>query len=106
MIPTVRLLMTSKCRVWQSAPPFDHTKICLVDGAWSLIGSANWDARSLRLNFEFNLEAYDRQLAAALETLVREKIRNSSLLTLDAIDSRNLLVQLRDGLARLATPYL
>ena len=31
----------------------------VVDGVWSLIGSANWDPRSLRLNFEFNVECYD-----------------------------------------------
>jgi cardiolipin synthase len=106
MTPTVRLLMDSKCRVWQSAPPFDHSKICVIDGTWSTIGSANWDARSLRLNFEFNLEAYDRQLAAVLEGLAREKIRNSTPLTAKAVDERSVLLQLRDGIARLATPYL
>jgi len=36
-----------------SPPPFDHTKLLLVDGAWALLGSTNWDARSLRLNFCF-----------------------------------------------------
>jgi cardiolipin synthase len=106
MMPTMRILLDSKCRVWRSAPPFDHSKIFVVDGTWTSIGSANWDARSLRLNFEFNLEAYDRQLAAALETLVREKIRSSRPLTANDIDRRNLMIQLRDGLARLATPYL
>ncbi len=44
------------CRVWLTPPPFDHTKLMLVDGMWSLIGSGNWDPRSLRLNFEFNVE--------------------------------------------------
>ena len=53
------------CRVWLTPPPFDHTKLMVVDGAWSLIGSANWDPRSLRLNFEFNVECYDRDLAGA-----------------------------------------
>ena len=44
------------CRVWLSPPPFDHSKIMVVDGVWSFMGSANWDPRSLRLNFEFNVE--------------------------------------------------
>ena len=33
----------------------------VVDGIWSLIGSANWDPRSLRLNFEYNIECYDAE---------------------------------------------
>jgi cardiolipin synthase len=106
MIPTLRLLLDSGCRVWQSAPPFDHSKIVTVDGIWSFVGSANWDARSLRLNFEFNVEAYDRQFAAQLEALVRDKIRASTPLTAADIDGRNLMFKLRDGVARLASPYL
>ena len=51
------------CRIWHSPPPFDHTKLFLVDDVWSLIGSSNWDARSLRLNFEYNVECYDEGLA-------------------------------------------
>jgi cardiolipin synthase len=50
------------CRVWASAPPFDHTKLLIVDGIWAMVGSVNWDARSLRLNFEFNVECYGRGL--------------------------------------------
>src|SRR5262249_26225569 len=52
----VREVLEGRCRVWVSPPPFDHTKLMVVDRAWSLIGSANWDARSLRLNFELDLE--------------------------------------------------
>src|SRR4029434_8434242 len=39
------------CRIWLSPPPFDHSKLLLLDDVWSLVGSANWDPRSLRLNF-------------------------------------------------------
>ena len=53
------------CRVWMSQPPFDHTKLMMVDGRLDAVGyRANWDPRSLRLNFEFNVECYDRALAA------------------------------------------
>ena len=42
----------------------------VVDGAWTLLGSANWDARSLRLNFELNVECYSVELGARMDGLV------------------------------------
>src|SRR5690606_11177032 len=51
-------LLEKGCRIYSTASPFDHTKLMIVDGIWSLIGSTNWDPRSLRLNFEFNVECY------------------------------------------------
>jgi cardiolipin synthase len=94
------------CRVWLSPPPFDHTKLMVVDGTWALVGSANWDPRSLRLNFEFSLECYDRDLAGVLEGMARERMRRARRATLKEVDGRPLAVRLRDGLARLLAPYL
>jgi cardiolipin synthase len=94
------------CRVWLMPPPFDHTKLMVVDRAWTLLGSGNWDPRSLRLNFEFNLECYDERLAATLDELIAGKIAQSRRVTLEEVDSRRLPVRLRDGLARLMSPYL
>jgi cardiolipin synthase A/B len=94
------------CRVWVTPPPFDHSKLMVVDGCWVLVGSANWDARSLRLNFEFNLECYDAELARLLETLIEPKKQTARQITLEEVDSRSLAVRLRGGVARLASPYL
>lgn len=52
--------------VWRTARPFDHSKLLLIDDAWALVGSANWDPRSLRLNFEVLVEIYDRALVEEL----------------------------------------
>ncbi len=94
------------CRVWLSPPPFDHSKVMVVDGIWSLLGSANWDPRSLRLNFEFDVECWDAALAQGLEALVEERIARSRQLTLADVDGRSLPAKLRDGVARLFSPYL
>ena len=95
------------CRVWLTPPPFDHTKLMVVDGAWVLLGSSNWDPRSLRLNFEFDLECYDHGLAESLQQWLRdERLRQARPVTRAEVDERSLPVRLRDGLARLLTPYL
>ena len=93
-------------RLWLSAPPFDHSKIFVVDGYWSSVGSANWDPRSLRLNFEFNLECYDEALGATLEEHVLGRLRDARLLTREELDARPWIRKLRDGTARLFKPYL
>lgn len=94
------------CRILLTPPPFDHTKLMLVDGIWAFMGSANWDQRSLRLNFEFNVECYDRELVADLNRLVDSKLAGARVLTLTEVDGRPLAVKLRDSVARLFSPYL
>jgi cardiolipin synthase len=94
------------CRVWVSPPPFDHTKAMTVDGAWSLLGSANWDPRSLRLNFELDVEAYGAGVAAAVDALIDERLAAARPITLREVDERPLPLRLRDGVVRLFSPYL
>lgn len=94
------------CRVWLAPPPFDHSKLMVVDDTLSLIGSSNWDPRSLRLNFELGVECYDADLARRLDALVDERIAGAERLTRAEADGRPLAVKLRDGLVRLAAPYL
>jgi cardiolipin synthase len=94
------------CTVCYTPPPFDHTKLMLVDEAWALIGSANWDPRSLRLNFEFNVECYDRALGAQLGRFMDEKRASGRVVTPAELDAMALPRRLRNGLARLASPYL
>jgi cardiolipin synthase len=100
----VRPLLESGCRIWFNPPPFDHSKLMTVDGHWSLIGSANWDARSLRLNFEMTVEFRDRALAADLERTM--DARRGALLTVDDLDRRPIAIKLRDAAIRLAMPYI
>jgi cardiolipin synthase len=94
------------CQVYLSRRPFDHSKILVVDGSWSLVGSANWDPRSLRLNFEYNVECYSTELAGRLERLLDQKIASGRRMTLADLEGRPLPLRLRDGIARLAQPYL
>ena len=86
--------------------PFAHTKMLLVDDIYAQIGSANLDPRSLRLNFEFNLEVYDGALCGQLATHFEEVRAGSRQLTLPELDARPLPRRLRDAFAKLFSPYL
>jgi len=99
-------LLQCGIRIYYQPPPFAHTKLFLVDGLWSLIGSANLDPRSLRLNFELNLEVYDREFTAQLEGHFVELLSRARETTLEEMDGRPLPEKLRDGAAKLLSPYL
>ena len=99
-------LLQCGIRVFYQPPPFVHTKLFLVDGLWSLIGSANLDPRSLRLNFELNLEVYDRHFTELLEKHFDEALAGSREVTLEDMDGRPLPQKLRDGASKLLSPYL
>lgn len=92
--------------IWFTPPPFDHGKLMVVDDAWVFFGSSNWDPRSMRLNFEFNVEAYDLELAAELSTFIRRKMDAGRQTSLAEMDSRPVPIRLRDGVVRLFSPYL
>jgi cardiolipin synthase len=99
-------LIKAGCHIMLTPPPFDHSKAMVVDKRWVLLGSANWDSRSLKLNFEFNVEVYDSDLARDLEHLLRERNRGGTVLSLEAIQQRSLAIRLRDSVFRLFAPYL
>ena len=77
-----------------------------MDGCWSLVGSANWDERSLRLNFEFDLEIYGEAAAGDINRLIDVKVARAQRLSGEELDARILPVRLRDAAARLFLPYL
>jgi cardiolipin synthase len=94
------------CRIWLVPPPFDHSKLMIMDGHWVLFGSANWDPRSLRLNFELNVECYGRDFAQLMEKVLATKIQCAREVTLAEADGRSLPCKLRDATMRLFSPFL
>lgn len=92
------------CAVQWGEAPFDHSKLMTVDGAWSLIGSANWDMRSLRLNFELVVEVTDAATAAAVDARIDAMARRAA--SVAALRDRGTATRLRDAAARLLLPYL
>ena len=94
------------CRVWLGAQPFDHSKLMTVDGAWALVGSTNWDPRSLRLNFELDVECYDQALVEQLDRLLDERRAAARRFDAASFDALPWPARLRNATARLLSPYL
>jgi cardiolipin synthase A/B len=99
-------LLQFDIRIFYQPPPFVHSKYLLIDGRYALVGSSNLDPRSLRLNFEFNLEIYDDATVTALERHFEAARRRSRPTTLEEIDARPFAVKLRDAATKLFVPYL
>jgi len=91
-------------RLWLSEPPFDHSKFFIVDERWAMIGSSNWDARSLELNFEINVECVDVAFNQSLRALYAEKCAHAT----EIFERRDgsLLPRLRNNFCRLFSPHL
>ncbi len=86
--------------------PFAHTKLFTVDGQYSIVGSANLDPRSLRLNFELCLEVFDVGLAAELGDHVDAALTHAHPVTLAEVEGRSVPARLRDAFFWLFSPYL
>ncbi len=70
-------LLSKGVHLYRATPPFDHSKLFLVDDAWLFAGSANWDVRSFKLNFESNIECFDPALAKQVRRIIEHKKQNS-----------------------------
>ena len=99
-------LLRFNINIYYQPPPFVHSKLFIIDEQLLFFGSANLDPRSLRLNFELNIEAYNRELVAQLVSDVKEKQAKSQKFSKDDVTQRSLHVRLRDSLAWLFSPYL
>ncbi|MEM1437093.1 MAG: phospholipase D-like domain-containing protein, partial [Pseudomonadota bacterium] len=87
-------------------PPFCHTKYLLIDDNYALVGSSNLDPRSLRLNFELNVEVFCPALNAELAAHFEAALASGAAIDQSRIRDRGVLIRLRDAFAALFTPYL
>jgi cardiolipin synthase A/B len=102
----LEMLIKEGVRVWRTGGAFDHSKLLTIDNQWSYVGSSNIDPRSLRLNFELDLEVYSRALANQLSQRIDSKIAHGKLVTLSELRAVSFLVRLRNRLIWLVSPYL
>ena len=80
---TYERLLQNGIALHEYAPTMMHTKVMVVDGIWSIFGSANFDNRSLELNDEMNLAVNSRSLAARFLADFEQDLKASHQISLD-----------------------
>lgn len=99
-------LLTVGVSVLERPGIFAHSKCLLVDDRYALVGSANLDARSLRLNFELGIEVLGASLPKALEQYFIKMAAVARPVRPETLIHRSLPIRLRDAVAALFSPYL
>ena len=93
-------------RIYEYQPSLLHAKVGIIDGHSALCGSANFDVRSLRINFELNLVLYSPRLAAELDELFEVNLRDCEEVTLPSYAARPFRHRLMEVLFRPLTSTL
>lgn len=75
-------LLKSDIQIYEYQPTMMHSKVLVIDGVWSSVGSANFDDRSFRLNDEANLNVFSEDLAREQLRLIDGDIQQSRLMVL------------------------
>jgi len=98
-------LMAAGVRVYEYGPRMLHTKALLVDDELAIFGSANFDPRSFRLNFEVSVLFRDAAIAAELAQLYERELASAPRVRADR-PTPLWKVRLPEALARLLSPLL
>lgn len=98
-------LLKRGIKIYRTPAPFDHSKLMVADNAWVFAGSANWDVRSLKLNFECNIECFSKTLAEQVLKIIHAKKAAAQPETFGTHANTPWLKQLRNRAFKLLTPY-
>ena len=106
MIAQFEQVLKNYCRVWRARGPFDHSKLLAVDGVWAFVGSSNLDPRSLRLNFEIDIEVLDAGFAGEIDRRIEAIVATAAPVTIEELRARPFPLRLLDRILWLGSPYL
>lgn len=99
-------LLKSGVRSYTYHKGFIHSKMIVIDGSISSIGTANMDVRSFKLNFEVNAFIYDSNLSTTLEDIFKNDINDCKEITKKTYENRSLIIKLKESIFRLLSPVL
>ncbi|WP_057802489.1 cardiolipin synthase [Pediococcus stilesii] len=99
-------LLSAGAHVYAYQNGFMHAKTIVVDGKIVSVGSANWDIRSFKLNFEANAFIYDDKIAQKIITTIKRDLRESIELDEQYFKRQSTWKKLRQLGSRLISPIL
>lgn len=102
----IRDLLDAGVKAYTYNDGFIHAKTLVIDGAVASVGSANWDIRSFKLNFETNALIYNPVIAKQLWEIFEEDLTHSTEITPESLAKRPLLEKVWEPIARLFSPVL
>ena len=99
-------LLESGVRIFERRPPFIHAKAMTVDDRMGIVGSSNWDYRSLYSNFETSLAVYDPEFVTHLKLLMTEDLHASREVELATFKGRPVVHRYLENACGLFAPML
>ena len=99
-------ILDSGIKLYRYKKGFLHQKVMLVDDQLALVGTANFDNRSFRLNFEITMVFADQECNAAVLNMLDDDFKNSTAVTTDDYDKRSLIFKSLARISRLFSPIL
>ncbi|MBI4404364.1 MAG: cardiolipin synthase [Deltaproteobacteria bacterium] len=99
-------LLEAGVEIYEYEPRILHAKNLIIDKKWTIIGSANMDARSFRLNFEINLLIYGSSVTEQAENLFEADLQKSNRVELATYLARPMVRRLLENACRLFSPIL
>ena len=85
---------------------FLHAKTIVVDTEIASIGSANFDIRSFKLNFEVNAFIYDGKEAKRIEAIFENDLKSCHELTTELYHKRSIVIKFKEAISRLLSDLL
>jgi cardiolipin synthase len=99
-------LLSAGVKIYEYQPTMMHVKSIVVDGKWSVVGSANMDVRSIELNVENVLGILDEGFGATMEATFIEDLKRSEQFHLEEWRRRGTVAKVKEWVAsRLAEQY-
>ncbi len=99
-------LLEAGVRIFERRPPFIHAKAMTVDDRMAVVGSSNWDYRSLYSNYETSLAVYDAPFVTHLKLLMIEDLHESRELELAVFKNRPVIHRYLENFCGLFAPLL